>query len=268
MDDVTLGRVVRALRRRRGWRQSDLAAAVDSSQALISRIEAGHLGSTSLDRLRGVLGALEARLTTAATWRGADLDRLLDADHAALAALIARRLEQAGWDTYLEVTYGEFGERGSIDVLGLRRSASAAIVVEVKADVPSAEATGRKLDEKARLVPTIVQRRWGWRPTEVGRLLVLPDTGRLRRLVARVEILRRMFPDDIMRVRSWLRRPADGLAGLMFLPLITPRSVRRRIRVRATPPGPRAAGRRAGEAAAGGPGLPSERPRPAEDAGA
>lgn len=266
MDDVTLGRVVRALRRRRDWRQSDLAAAVGCSQALISRIEAGHLSSTSLDVLRRILGIVEARLTITATWRGAELDRLIDADHAALAALVARRLEQAGWDVFLEVTYGEFGDRGSIDVLGLRPAAAAAIVTEVKTDLPSAEATGRKLDEKARLVPTIVQRRWGWRPTEVGRLLVLPDTGRLRRLVARVEILRRMLPDDVARARSWLRRPDSGLAGIVFLPLITPRNARRRIRVRAAAAGPGATGRRAGPAGTGASARSLPAPRTAEDA--
>ena len=217
MNDVVVGRVLRALRRRRGWRQIDLAGRAGVSQALVSAVERGHGDATTVRVLRQLFGALEARLEAVVTWRGAALERLLDEDHARLAAATARRLERFGWQTELEVTYSEYGERGSIDVLAIRPAERACLVVEIKTDVPSSEAVGRKVDEKARLAPMIVQARFGWRPEVVGRLVVLPETMRLRRLVAREETLRRLYPTTMSRLRAWLRRPVGAIAGLWFL---------------------------------------------------
>ena len=84
----------------------------------------------------------------------------------------------------IEVTYARYGERGSIDVLATLRSARAVLVCEIKSDIPSAEATARKLDEKRRLAPFIVRERLGWEPGGVGAVLVLPESPRLRRLLA------------------------------------------------------------------------------------
>jgi transcriptional regulator with XRE-family HTH domain len=174
VNDIVLGRVIRALRCRRGWRQLDLARRSGVSQRHISTIERGHLDGSSLRTIRKICTALEVRVEMNPSWRGADLDRLLDADHSRLVAATARRIEAAGWIPRLEITYSEYGERGSIDVLGLRPLKRACLIVEVKSTIASAEATGRKLDEKARLAPTIVARREGWRPDVVGRVLVLP----------------------------------------------------------------------------------------------
>jgi len=182
MDDRTNGLVIRALQRRQGWRQSDLAARAGVSQSTISRAERGWLG-----------------------------------DHTVIVAEVARRLERFGWDVEAEVTYSEFGERGSIDVLGLKPDARAAVVVEVKIDIASSEAVGRKVDEKARLVPKIVAIRYGWAPASIGRLLVMPESMRLRRLVDRHPVMGRMFPVGAVTVRRWLRVPAGAIAGLWFL---------------------------------------------------
>ena len=133
-------------------------------------------------------------------------------------AEVARRLESLGWTVELEVTYSEFGERGSIDVLGLRPAERAVAVIEVKTDVPSSEAVGRKVDEKARLAPGIVATRHGWKAASVGRIVVMPDTSRLRRLVERHAVIGRMFPVDAVAVRRWLRRPSGAMAGLWFVP--------------------------------------------------
>jgi hypothetical protein len=115
----------------------------------------------------------------------------------------------------LEVTYSEYGERGSVDVLAVLAAARAALVVEVKTDLGSAKAIGRKLDEKARLAPRIVERLYGWRPVVVGRALVLPETTRLRTLDA-TPALGRMFPDDPRRIRGWLRNPSTAIAVTWF----------------------------------------------------
>jgi transcriptional regulator with XRE-family HTH domain len=271
MNDVVLGRILRALRRRRGWRQVDLAERSGASQSHISAIERGSAGASSLRTIRRVFDVLEGRAEVVVSWRGADLDRLLDEDHRELVGQVASRLEAIGWIAELEVTYSEYGERGSIDVLALRAAHRACLVIEVKSAIASSEAIGRKLDEKARLAPRIVERRSGWRPEVVGRIVVLPETMRLRRLIAREETLRRMFPAPMAEVRAWLRRPLGTVAGLWFLSDSSRHGVRgsRRVRVRA--PSPTAAGSRAAEAtslAAISPAVPSIAPSvPSKTAG-
>jgi len=226
MDDRTNGLVIRALRRRRGWRQSDLAARAGVSQSTISRAERGWLDDLTLRSTRAIFTALEARVQLTPRWRGAELERLLDEDHAVIVAEVARRLERFGWEVEVEVTYSEFGERGSIDVLGLKPGARAAVVVEVKTDIASSEAVGRKVDEKARLVPKIVAVRNGWAPASIGRLVVMPESMRLRRLVDRYPVMGRMFPVKAVAVRRWLRVPVGAMAGLWFLSNTTPRTAR------------------------------------------
>jgi hypothetical protein len=196
------------------------------SQSTISRVERGWFEDLSVRSLRSIFGALEVRLELAPRWRGAELERLLDEDHAAVVAAVARRLEEAGWAVALEVTYSEYGERGSIDVLGLLPSMRAAVVIEVKTDLASTEALGRKLDEKARLAARIVARRHGWQPVNVGRVVVMPESMRLRRLVQRYPVIGRMFPAAAIAVRRWLRQPVGDLAGLWFLSSTPPRTVR------------------------------------------
>ena len=95
------------------------------------------------------------------------------------------------------------GEHGSIDLLGLRPADRSVVVVEVKTDIASSEAIGRKLDEKALLAPQIVLERWRWTPTSVGRLVVMPCSMRLRRLVERHEVIGRMFPANAIAIRRW-----------------------------------------------------------------
>jgi len=217
MHDTVVGRLLRALRRRRGWRQRDLAAIADLSQSQVSMLERGHLEASTLALLRRTFAALDARIELVPSWRGADLERLLDQDHARLAAVVAGRLEALGWTPVTEVTYSEYGERGSIDMLGIDVAHRACAVIEVKTAITSAEAVGRKLDEKARLAPGIVAARWGWRPASVARILVLPETMRLRRRIEAEPALRRMLPPAASAIRAWLRTPAGPLAATWFL---------------------------------------------------
>src|SRR5262245_32457445 len=113
MDDVRIGRVLRALRRRRGWTQCELAARCGLSQQAISLVERGHGLRLSGETMRRVFAALDARWDPVVTWRGGDLDRLLDADHAAIVDEVVRRLVALRWNVRVEVTYSHFGERGS-----------------------------------------------------------------------------------------------------------------------------------------------------------
>lgn len=226
LDDRTVGLVLRMLRRRRGWTQAGLAGRAGVSQSTVSRGERGWIGDLSLRTIRALFAALEARVAVAPRWKGAELERLLDEDHSAIVAEVARRLEALGWLAEIEVTYSEYGERGSIDVLGLRPADKAIVIIEVKTDLASTEAVGRKVDEKARLGPGIVRARHAWTPRLVGCVLVMPETMRLRRLVDRHEVIGRMFPMRSVAVRRWLRTPSGACAGVWFLS-ISPRQTAR-----------------------------------------
>src|SRR5438874_1584361 len=117
MDDQQIGRIIRALRQRLGKRQSEVAAAANVSQNVISRAEIGRLESLSLRVLRRVAHALGAEVVVTLRWRGAELDRLLDQGHAALAGAVTELLTSLGWEVQAEVSYSIWGERGSIDLL-------------------------------------------------------------------------------------------------------------------------------------------------------
>ncbi|HJP87637.1 MAG TPA: helix-turn-helix domain-containing protein [Candidatus Limnocylindrales bacterium] len=217
MDLVRFGLVIRALRRRKGWRQVDLAGAADVSQGTVSLIERGHSGRLSLETLMRVAGALDARISLDVRWRAGELDRILDQGHAALAAAVTQLLESAGWSVRVEVTYAVYGERGSIDVLAWHEEAQALLVIEVKTEVTSAEATIRKLDEKVRLAAGFAFERFGWRAGTVSRMLVVEDTSTARdRVAAGAALFAAAFPARTVAIRRWIRSPAGPVSGLLF----------------------------------------------------
>lgn len=223
MDAQRAGRIVRALRRRQGWRQSDLARRARCSQTEVSLIERGHIGS--LRQVDRVMAALDAQLVLEVRWRGGALDRLLDEDHAALVAAVSARLARTGWIVQLEVTYSHYGERGSYDVLACSPSAGIVLVIEVKTELASAEATLRKLDEKTRLASVVARERFGWQPRHVACVLVASDTSTFRRRVARhSDLFARALPTRGSALRRWLAEPSGKVAGLWFLSPSTSRS--------------------------------------------
>src|SRR4051812_24197680 len=244
MDDQRVGRIVRALRRRRGWRQLDVAQKARCSQATISLIERGHLNHVSIPVLRKVLDEIEASLVLDIRWRGAGLDRLLDEDHAKMVARVVTLLGKNGWQAHVEVTYSEYGERGSYDVLAWHSATRTLLVIEVKTDLPSAEATVRKLNEKTRLAAKVAIEQFGWRAARVGKLLIMPATSTLRRRVDRHSIyFATVLPKRGVEVRNWLRAPVEAMAGLWFVSIsdegvrIPHRGGLDRVRVAAAPPG-------------------------------
>lgn len=218
MDDVRVGRILRALRRRRGWRQEDLGAQAGCSQTAISLVERGHLADLPLRRLRQIFAALEAEALIDVRWRGGALDRLLDERHAFLVGLTMERLKADGWHVGVEVSYSRYGERGSIDVLAWHEATRGLLVVEVKSELSAIESTLRKLDEKVRLGPAIARERFGWHTSQVSRLLVLPDRMADRDRVARAAaVLVTALPSRTRSVRAWLRDPGGRLDGIALL---------------------------------------------------
>jgi transcriptional regulator with XRE-family HTH domain len=218
VDLVQLGLGIRALRRRRGWRQRDLAAAARVSQTTASLIERGHSDKSSLDAIRAVAAALDARLVLEIRWRAGDLDRLLDTDHARLSGTLVRRLQSWCWDARIEVTYVAAGRAGSIDILAWHAETGTLLVIEVKTAIASGEATMRKLDEKVRIAADLARERFGWAPVVVGRLLAVEDTSTNRRRIgANRTFFDAALPVSGLALRRWLASPAGASDGLLFV---------------------------------------------------
>ena len=212
MDGIRIGRIVRELRRRLGWRQVDLAAEARVSQSAVSRIERGRLRLVSLETLREVLAALDARLILDVSWRGGLLDRVLDERHARLVERVTTLLRASGWEVAVEVSFSHFGERGSFDVLAWHASTRSLVAIEVKSELTGIEATLRAFDIKRRLAVVIARERFGWDPASLSCLLVLPEDSTVRRRIAEhAGTFASAFPTPGAKVRSWLRRPAGSI---------------------------------------------------------
>lgn len=222
MDDERIGRTLRAIRHRMGWRQHDVATKGDLSQDVVSRAELGGIDGLAVGTLRALAKALGAEAVITIRWRGADLDRLLDEGHATLVGAVVELLTKFGWDVHSEVSYSIYGERGSIDLLAWHAPTRTLLVIEVKTELASLEETIRTLDAKVRLAPEIVDDRFGWHPTYRAHLLVLPSRSTQRRQVSRhAAVLDRTFPVRGRELRGWLAAPDGSLGGLLFVPLTT-----------------------------------------------
>ncbi len=244
MNDIVIGQSLRALRIRLLLRQADVAGKAGVSQQLISKIERGRLASVSAAVLRRIFAAVEADVVTVVRWRAGELDRLLDEGHSELVGRIVLLLRRRGWEVLTEVTFSEFGERGSIDILAWHPETRTLLVIEVKTEITSAEEMLRRHDVKVRLGRKIGRDRFDVAPARVARLLVVADEMRNRRRVARLApVLSGAYPDRGRAVRAWIAAPDGNLAGLIFAaPAKGGRSTRRPRRVRRTADAAEAAG--------------------------
>lgn len=68
MNPIHLGRIVRALRHRLGWRQSDVAARAEVGQQTVSDVERGRAESVGLARIGRIVAALDADLDLVVRW--------------------------------------------------------------------------------------------------------------------------------------------------------------------------------------------------------
>jgi transcriptional regulator with XRE-family HTH domain len=238
MDAVRLGRSVRLLRQRRGWRQLDLAAKAGVPRRTVSLVERGLADDVRIRALDRIGRALEARVDVRVDWRGAGIDGLIDAAHAALVDDTVRRLIGAGWVVETEVSFEIRGERGSIDILAWHPSEHLLLVVEVKSAFGDLQATLMILDRKVRLAP-IVARRFRWSVSAVGRLLVVGEGRTARRTVeTHAALFRVAFPTRGRAALRWLAAPTPArFSGLVFSSPARGASVtpRQRVRHRTTP---------------------------------
>ncbi|HEY7023459.1 MAG TPA: hypothetical protein VH371_00715 [Candidatus Limnocylindrales bacterium] len=217
-DDERLAQTVRLIRHRLGLTQVQLASAAAVPLNDIKAIEGSRAGGVALERLRRVMEAQGGRARLVTWWNGAAADRLLDERHAALVESCVSVFRARGWRADVEVSFSEFGERGSIDVLATNEAFRAVAVCEVKSVFGSLEETNRTLDAKERLAPTIVWRRLGWRPSIVGRLLILPRTTAARNVIAaHSATMASIYPARGREVRTWLREPSGSVRAIWLV---------------------------------------------------
>jgi transcriptional regulator with XRE-family HTH domain len=204
MDPIRLGNDVRLLRQRRGWRQQRLAAESKTSRWAVAEVESGRGNRLPVERLIAIVAALGAYLSMRILFQGEGLDRLRDRRHAALVEEMVEHLLVDGWEVATEVTFNNFGERGSIDILAFHPDTSALLVVEIKTVVPDVGGMLSTLDRKVRLA-TEIAREGGWKAKGVARLLVLPEASTARRRVAdHGATFDSAFPERNVEVNAWL----------------------------------------------------------------
>lgn len=217
-DDLRIGVAIRRCRERSGRRQKDIAGKVGVTRQCVSLLERGHVDSFSVRTVRAIAAAVGVDLPFAPRGRGAQLDQLVDEEHSAMVDRVAARLATESWETMIEFSFNDYGDRGSVDLLAWHAEGRVLLVVETKSRLADLQQTCRSLDTKARVVPRLAAQTRGWRAASVGVLLVLQESSRERAAVARrAAIFASGFPARNLEIRDWLRRPNRPLHGLWFL---------------------------------------------------
>lgn len=247
VDAHRLGTSLRALRIRVGWTQAELASRGGVSEADVSRVERGLADRLAMSKVMATALALDAWADYSLRWRGGELDRVVNARHAALHEAFARWLAGIGdWELAPEVSFSIYGERGVIDALAWHARTRTLLVVELKTEIVDVSEMLGTFDRKVRLAPQVAAAR-EWRPRAVAAwLLVANGRTNTRRLHEHRDVLRAALPDDGRRMEGWLRKPdqagqsREALRALSFMPerhlaglrprLAPPKRVRRKVR--------------------------------------
>ena len=246
MDDIAFGRLVRLGRLRRQMTQQELADRAGVSRPIVSRVEHGHIGDCPLASLRSIAAVLEIRVEVLARARALDLDRLVNARHAALAEHLVGWISSfAGWIVRPEASYSEWGERGVIDLLCWHEPSRSLLVVEIKTELIDFGELLGKLDAKERLAAGVAER-FGWRPLAISTALLVADSSTNRRRAgAHGSLLRAALPSSGHALARWLAQPMGAIHALRFVADVRPGNVRSSFagptRVRTRRPSARAA---------------------------
>jgi transcriptional regulator with XRE-family HTH domain len=218
VNDTQLGRIFRAVRIQRRMRQEDVARPAGVSASSVSRIERGFIDKLPMTIVRRVATVLEIRLDLVPSWRGGDLERVINARHSALHERLADRINRAaGWASAAEVSYSIWGERGVIDRLAFHAESRMLGVFELKADLNDPAGLIAQVDRYQRLAVEIARVR-GWDAKAVSCWVIIADTDtNRRRLAAHFELLRGAFPADGQDLRRWLLDPRERVDGLAFV---------------------------------------------------
>jgi transcriptional regulator with XRE-family HTH domain len=218
MDDIRVGLRFRAVRRSKRKRQVDVAIAAGLSQQLVSDLERGNLNRMTVRLIRSIGAALEIEMPFGPRWRGPELHRLLDAEHAVIVGVVVGDLRRLGWTVLVEWSFNHFGERGSADIVARHPGSEALAVIEVKTRIVDLQGLLAMHDRKVRIATLLLPREQGWNPRWIGRLAVLPDRSAVRAAVERHRaVLDAVLPARTVEVKRWLRAADQNIAGLWFL---------------------------------------------------
>jgi len=228
MNGQPVARIARTLRHRQGLTQESLSSKSGVARWRIVWLESGRVDALRVGDVEQILDALGARFYLGVSHNGAALDRLLDEVHAALVGSFVELLQRLGWESRVEISFSEFGDRGSIDILAWHAASRALLVVEIKSELGSVEGTLRPLDVKGRLAAKLARERFGWDAASVSRVLVFPEDRTVRRQVERHgRVLRSALPARSRALRSWLAAPIGSINGIWFLTNASPANVKR-----------------------------------------
>jgi transcriptional regulator with XRE-family HTH domain len=217
-NDQRLAKLSRALRRRERISQRALATRAAIPREDVIRLEAGRAGEVRTERIRKLFDALGARIKITVWWLGAAADRLLDERHAWLVERAITVLRARGWLVLPEVTFSEYGERGSIDILAGHAPTRSVLIGEVKGSIGSTEETNRSVDIKERLAKKLAFERFGWWPETVSRVLIVPEDSTVRQAIDKHrETFTAVYSARSRESRAWLRQPNGRIAAIWFL---------------------------------------------------
>lgn len=211
MRDDQIGRGLRALRHRRGLRQSDLSRASGVARSVIADVEAGRIGRHSVDAVRRSAEAAGGWVRIDLMLAGDDVRRLLDADHAQLQAGWKSWLERHRWLVDAELTFNHFGERGSIDLFAWHPGALVLMVIEIKTVIADVQALLAGVDRKQRLARVIARDR-GLHPTAIVPALILAEGSTARRRVTQHASLFERLSLRGRAAMAWMTQPGSGEA--------------------------------------------------------
>ncbi len=209
---------------------------------MCSLLESGHVERLSVRTTRSIAAAVGLDLRWDIGWQRQEIDRLLDADHSALAALWTRRLEGWGWIVRNEVSFSRYGDRGRIDLLAYHPGERVLLVVEIKTVIVDAQALLGSVDIKVRVAP-FAAAELGWRPRLTVPALIVREGSTARR---HIEALAPLFTRYSLRGQAtgaWLRNPVNSPTGLLTFTNLSStdwvdarRAGRRRVRRQGTNP--------------------------------
>ncbi len=217
MQDARVGASFRAVRQRRGWRQIDVGKRARVSPGVVSLIERGHLDRVSVPGFRRVAAVLGIRAEISISLPHGEIDRILNAGHAALHESVARYLAGLpAWVHAPEVSFAVYGERGIIDILAFHPATGSLLVIELKTELVSLEDLLGTMDVRLRHAAKIAGER-GWHAKSVSAWVVFADSSTNRRRAGQHgHALRAAFPDDGRSMRRWLRVPTGTVRALSF----------------------------------------------------
>ena len=177
---IAMGRVLRMLRLRRDWRQSDVAEKAGISSSAVGRHESGVIGSLSLLEQHAAVFGL--RVDVRVVGRAGSLIRLADEEHAGIVETVAGWFREHRFLTETEASFSEWGERGRIDLLAFDAATGTLAIVEAKTQLLDLQDLFGGLNVKERLAETIAERR-GWKVRRCVTVLAVAHTGANRSVV-------------------------------------------------------------------------------------